>query len=603
MKYKLFSVLICALLIAPAGLAQTPAPEPRPAIEVRPEITIAPEVRVALPPIGPIIPDIRINMPEITIPPIPPINVEVPDIQIDGDLWFDGIEQTEREELRQTYSLSTGARVELSKIDGPVRIVPTDGNQAEVRITSYSTSANPRKLVVEATSNSLAVRGPERTDGWDETSHSVTLKLPRRIDLTVKGARDSVSIGDLEGPVHLDGVSGTVSIAQAIGAANISHVSGTVVVNMVRLGGAGVRVQDVSGRVSVRFMDELNAELQTSNIKGKVYVEVPNVAVQGEMSRADFRAKVGTGGAPVAISDVTGTVRLAHARSVAELITDMKAGTRSTTRMETARDLAIHVSQPQARAALVEALQTDENSTVQMTASRALAPYADEPVVRAAFIKAFDASHNATTRSTVMRALARNYAGDRTVRDMMLHALASDTSNLVRQTAVNALAKNVDDAEVARALMQALKTDTNNAVRLRATSALAKRVDDAEVYALLVETAKNDSKKSVRARALDALAPRLAAHPELRPVFLGYLDDESISMQYHALRGLVGLNDPALRQRLIDKSRDLILLYGRRNWNDQLVLNTILLLRKLDAQEADRLLDQLAADRERSGRF
>src|SRR5437762_4840720 len=114
MKYKLFSALICALMLAPAGLAQTPAPEPRPAVEVRPEISITPEVRVALPPIGPIMPDIHIDLPDIKIAPLPPINIEVPDIQIDGDLWFYGVVQTEREELRQTYSLSTGARGELS---------------------------------------------------------------------------------------------------------------------------------------------------------------------------------------------------------------------------------------------------------------------------------------------------------------------------------------------------------------------------------------------------------------------------------------------------------------------------------------------------------
>src|SRR5919202_1104959 len=100
MKAKLFSVLICSLLLAPAGLAQRPAPEPRPV--PRPEITITPGVRVEVP----IIPDIHIDLPEIVIPPIPPIEVEVPDVQIDGDFWFDGVEQTEREELRQTYTLN-----------------------------------------------------------------------------------------------------------------------------------------------------------------------------------------------------------------------------------------------------------------------------------------------------------------------------------------------------------------------------------------------------------------------------------------------------------------------------------------------------------------
>ncbi|MFL6209728.1 MAG: HEAT repeat domain-containing protein [Pyrinomonadaceae bacterium] len=604
MTRKLITALICALMIGPVSVAQTPAPEPHPVVSVRPAITIAPDVRVDLSGIN-IVPAFRFEMPEITIPPIPPINIDIPDIQFDGPgFWFDD-DQTEREELKQTYSLSAGARVELSNIDGPVRIEPTDGS-AEVRILSYAWGETARKLAVESTGNSLTIRGPEaNARDYDDTRHSVTLKLPRRVELTVNNARDTVHVGDFDGPVRLNGVSGGVSIAQAAGSADISRVSGSVVVNMARVGSAGIRVQDVSGTVSVRFLEDLNADLQTANIKGKVYVEVPNVAVQGEMKNADFRAKIGTGGAALTISDVTGTVRLARGRSVSELLTALKAGTeRSSVRAATVRDLAMHVSQPQARAALIETLQAGENSNIDMTASRALANYANEPDVRAVFIKAVDASHNDSTRATIMRALARNYAGDRSVRDLLLRALATDKSNQVRQTAISALAKNnLDDADVQRALMEALRSDTNDSVRLRAAGALAKRTDNGEIYALLVETAKSDRKRSIRARALDGLAPRLGAHPELRPLFVGYLNDESISMQYYALKGLVGLNDPALKQQLVDKSREIILAQGRRYWNDQLVLSTLILLRKLDPQEADRALEQLGADRDRRMRY
>ncbi|HEX8179288.1 MAG TPA: HEAT repeat domain-containing protein [Pyrinomonadaceae bacterium] len=606
MRRKLTAAFICTCLLAPAGFAQTPAPAPRPVITVKPDIAIAPAVGVDLFNLD-ITPEINIDLPAIKLAPLPPINVNIPDIQIDGgDFWFDDSEQIEREELKQTYQLSAGARIELSNIDGPVRVEPTDGGPAELRILSYAWAENARKLAVESTGNSLTVRGSETNTArdYDDTRHSVTLKLPRRIDLTVNGARESVSVGDFEGPVKLNDVSGSIAIAQATGAADIARVSGSVLLNMARVGSAGIRVQNVSGKVSLRFMDDLNADLQTTNIKGKVYVEVPNVAVQGEMKNADFRAKVGAGGPPLTISDVTGTVRLARARSVAELISSLKAGERSSDRMQTVRDLALHVSQPQARAALVEALQTDGNGVVEMTASRALAAYANEPEVRAVFVKAADTGRNDSTRATIMRALARNYAGDRSVRDIMLRALTSDKSSLVRQTAAGALARNnLDDADVQRALMDVLKTDTNDAVRLRAAGALAKRADNGEIYALLVETAKSDRKKGVRARALDGLATRLREHPDLRPLFIGYLDDESISMQYHALRGLVELNDPALKQRLVDKSRDIILSQGRRFWNDQLVLSTLILLRKLDPQEADRALEQLSTDRARVARF
>jgi hypothetical protein len=485
-----------------------------------------------------------------------------------------------------------------------VRIEPTDNGQAEVRILSYSTSTTPRRLTVESSGNTLTLRGPDTTvRGWNDTSHSVTLKLPRRSELTINGARDSVHIGDFDGPVHLNGVSGSVGIAQAAGSLDVARVSGTVVANLTRLGGAGVRVQDVSGSVSLRFLEDLNADMQTTNIKGKVYVEVPNVSVEGAMKNADFTAKVGTGGAPLRVSDVTGTVRLARGRSVAELLDALKAEPRSSARMQIVRELAMHDAQPQVRTALVNVLQNDTSNTGAMTAARALAPYANEPEVRAAFVKTVDASRNDATRATAMRALARNYPSDRSVRDMMLRVLASDKSNMVRQTAVAALAKQVDDADVMRALMEALRNDTSDLVRLRATGALAKRVDNEDVYALLVETAKNDRKKSVRARALDGLSTRLRDRADLRPIFLGYLDDDSISLEYHALKGLVELGDPALKQRLVDKSRDLILGEGHRYWNDSLVLETLMLLRKLDPQESDHMLEQLSADRERIHRF
>ena len=223
--------------------------------------------------------------------------------------------------------------------------------------------------------------------------------------------------------------------------------------------------------------------------------------------------------------------------------------------------------------------------------------------MRAAFVKTVDSSRNDVTRTTAIRALARNYAGERSVRDMLLRAVAADKSNLMRQTAVGALAKYVDDTDVLRALMEALRSDTNDLVRLRAVGALAKKAENEEVYTLLVEAAKSDRKKSVRARALDGLSRRLRDRPDLRPLFLGYLDDDSISLEYHALKGLVELNDPALKQRLVDKSRDLILGEGHRYWNDSLVLETLMLLRKLDPQESDHMLEQLSADRERIHRF
>jgi hypothetical protein len=612
MKLKLLTASLIIAAVAStlaftgrrAGAQEKERPRAKaPEVKTAPEIYVEqPEWPMPMPVLAPIaMPDINIELPDI--------NIAMPDIDIDmGGDWFfgDDGERTEREELRQTYQLSANARVELSNINGSIEVETAEGSAAELRITSYSRDPNPRKLSVEQTPASLSVRGEARTgngDGmnFDRTSYRIRLKLPRRVSLYVNGVSESVRVGEIDGAIRLSNVSGSVGVAQGAGSAEVSHVSGSVTLNMARLGAGGVRVEQVSGKVNLRFMDEVNADLQTSGIKGKVYVELANVAVQGEMNRADFRAKIGTGGTPINISGVTGSVRLSRGRTVAEMLNTMKTVDRSATRMETARDLTLHISNRQVRQAMIEALNGEQNGTVRMTAARALAPYVAEPEVREAFMKSIKTgTGNSMVRMTAVRAISKQYAADKPVRDMLLRVLAAEQNDLVRMNIVGAISKYPEDASVQRALVEALKNDRSDIVRMRAASALSKRAEQAEVYELLLNAARNDKKTVVRAHALDGLSRRIKERPELRELFAGYLEHESSLLQYKALQGLVELNDPALKTRLVEKAKALIRMQTYRQWSDRMVLDTLLLLRRLDAQEADRVLEQLGSERMKS---
>jgi hypothetical protein len=597
------SIAAASALVPVTARAQEPRPAPAPRAEVRPEIRIGPGA-ISIP-----MPDVYVNIPAIDIPiaPIAPVGIPEWDFNINafGDEFLigEGAQQAEREELRQTYQLSPGARVELSNIDGAVTIDTAEGNTAELVIESYSYDANPRKLTVEQTASSLVVRGPERKSGddnFDGTRHTIRLTMPRRSNLSATGVRDSLRVGELDGTVKLDRVAGRVGIAQAAGSAEISNVSGSVSMALSRVAGRGVSVSNVTGRVTLRFLEDVNAQLQTSGVKGKVYVELPNVAVEGEMTRSDFRAKVGAGGAPLSISDVTGAVRLARGRGVAEMLNTLKTSDRGPARAQALGDLALYVSNPQVRRAFVEALSDDQNTTALLTASRELAPYADEVEVRDAYLRLLESGRNDPARMTAASAAAKRWAGDKAVRDRLLRVLPSEKRDVIRATVVGALGKYTDDPSVLRAEMDALRSDEKDTVRLRAARALAAKVDNGEVYDLLLNTARNDQKRAVRAIALDALSRRIRERAELRDLFVGYLDDESQSMQYHALRGLAELNDAALKPRLVEKARQLILTNYRRGWNDSTTLAALVLLRKIDAQEADRILEQLDGERART---
>jgi hypothetical protein len=101
-------------------------------------------------------PEWSVSMPMPAIAPIelPDFNIEPSDVHISGSVidmsgtWFfeddDGL-RTEREELRQTYQLSPGARVELSNINGSIDVRQpgaTRPNCASRAIRARRTRAN-----------------------------------------------------------------------------------------------------------------------------------------------------------------------------------------------------------------------------------------------------------------------------------------------------------------------------------------------------------------------------------------------------------------------------------------------------------------------------
>ncbi len=225
-----------------------------------------------------------------------------------------------RYELNQSYQLAPGARVEVSGINGPVEVTTSDSATAEVHITSTARDEDAlerHQISVQQTGTSLTIRGQNR-DGWkfwrwfnggDKARQSVTLKLPRQVELTARGVNGRVTVGDMDGAVHISGINGKVEIERATGAADVSGVNGAVSLGLAQLGDEGLKVSGVNGRVELRLTDEVNADLTVRGLNGNVANDLPNVSLTHE-GHSTWHGRIGTGGAPISISGVNGSVRL-----------------------------------------------------------------------------------------------------------------------------------------------------------------------------------------------------------------------------------------------------------------------------------------------------
>ena len=221
---------------------------------------------------------------------------------------------SERDEINQTYTLASGARVEVRGINGTVDVETANVATAEVHVVRSARSRddlNYHKIIVEQTANGLVVRGEKENDhGNHQVRYRVTLRVPRQIDLGINGVNGRVTVGAVDGPVDLSGINGAVEVGQAVGYANISGINGRVKVNIVRLSERGIHVNGINGAVEIQFADDLNADVEVTGINGRVNADVPNVTVMGKLERNNFRARIGTGGTPITLSGINGQVKL-----------------------------------------------------------------------------------------------------------------------------------------------------------------------------------------------------------------------------------------------------------------------------------------------------
>jgi DUF4097 and DUF4098 domain-containing protein YvlB len=272
-----------------------------------------------------------------------------PGLTAGGDSYFG-----EREEIRQSYELSAGARVTVANISGPVEIETTAGSTAEVHVIRTARSQADlqyRRVIIEHTGSSLTVRG-ENDRGMArgvQVNQHVMLKLPVNVDLSVNSISGHAILGDVGGRAHISSISGpvtigdvsgeaivasvsghlsigraggqvqvrsisgSVDIAEAVGHLEASSISGSVKATVSRIGPGGININSISGGVTLRLHDAVNAEINCRNYSGEVYLNVPNVVVQGKMTSSEVRGLIGAGGPAISISNVSGSITLQRA--------------------------------------------------------------------------------------------------------------------------------------------------------------------------------------------------------------------------------------------------------------------------------------------------
>lgn len=226
-----------------------------------------------------------------------------------------------RQEVRQSYELAPGARVEVAGINGSVTIETSDTKTAEVyilRTASSQEALDRRKIEIQADANRLRING-ETTDHnflaklfGSKASERVTLKVPRQISLYAKGVNGAFVVGDIDGAIEIGGVNGKVNVANASGTATLKGINGNVVFGMKRIEADGVTLSGINGNIELQLPADLNADFDARGMNGRVIADMPNVSID-KSKRGNYWARIGTGGTGITAKGINGNIRLTSA--------------------------------------------------------------------------------------------------------------------------------------------------------------------------------------------------------------------------------------------------------------------------------------------------
>ena len=226
-----------------------------------------------------------------------------------------------RDEIRQTYELAPGARVEVGGINGPVKIETGDTKTAEVyieRTASSQEAMNRRKITVEADANKLRIRGETAEHSFfaklfgSRSSEKVTLKLPRQVSLFAKGVNGAVVVAEISGPIEISGINGRVQVANAAGSATLKGINGSVMVGLKSVVSSGIEMSGINGNIELQLPADLNADFEARGMNGRVIADFPNVSID-RGKHGNYSARIGSGGAEISAKGINGNIRLTPA--------------------------------------------------------------------------------------------------------------------------------------------------------------------------------------------------------------------------------------------------------------------------------------------------
>jgi len=223
-------------------------------------------------------------------------------------------------EFTRTYPLRPDASFELTNVNGTVRIEGWDKN--EVEIHAVKTTPDNETLLdlvaveIDARPDFLSISTRYPQEEGVEVAVDYVIHVPRRVQLVhVNNINGTVRVISSDSIGELHTVNGNIEVYDSGGNLHAHTTNGNVYVELKHAGDSrGAFAETTNGSVLLAIPADLPADLEARCTNGNFSSDLPMVMKGADQPRT-VRGRLGSGGTPIHLGTVNGTIRVIALRS------------------------------------------------------------------------------------------------------------------------------------------------------------------------------------------------------------------------------------------------------------------------------------------------
>jgi DUF4097 and DUF4098 domain-containing protein YvlB len=225
---------------------------------------------------------------------------------------------------QKSYPLDASGRLEISNVNGKIRVEPSSGNTVEVSAVKKARGATPeqakaaldRASIVETVSPGSVKLETKiaRTTGivlnGNNAHVEYTVKVPAGAEVRLSTVNGGIEVAGMKGRVFAETTNGGVETRGLTGQLEASTTNGGLDIEMAAIPEGGVKLECTNGGIKVRLPRDGKATISASVANGGISAGDLAIDITGENTRRRLEGRLNGGGPRVQIEGTNGGITL-----------------------------------------------------------------------------------------------------------------------------------------------------------------------------------------------------------------------------------------------------------------------------------------------------